>query len=151
MSSHREFYRQNTNPRWDRVSESARSMKNPCAKWARWRTYALTSRDTPLKTFSVETFGAKFLLKINGEPRTVLDSIEMEAGAPPLVLGTQYEMCAAEQQFWMEAVVSGPDERRRWVFLVLINLLVLIFVHLCVLLNRVNLIHNCSSTGIAGR
>ena len=105
MTSHREFYRQNTNPRWDRVSRSARSMKNPCAKLARWRTYALTSRDAPLKKFSVEAFGAKFLLKINGETRTVLDSIEMETGAPALLLGTQYDMCAAQQQFWMEAVV----------------------------------------------
>ena len=107
MSSHREFYRENTNPRWDRVSPSARSMKNPCAKWARWRTYPLTSRDTPLKKLSVEAFGAKFLLKINGEPRTVLDSIEMQRGAPALVLGRQYDMCPAQQQFWMEAVVSG--------------------------------------------
>ena len=82
-------------------------MKNPCAKSARWRTSALTSRDAPLKKFSVEAFGAKFLLMINGETRTVLDSIEMETGAPALVLGTQYDLCAAQQQFWMEAVVRG--------------------------------------------
>ena len=107
VTSHREFYRQNTNPRWDRVSRSARSMKNPCAKSARWRTYALTSRDFAVKKLSVEAFGAKFLLKINGETRTVLDSIEMETGAPALVLGTQYDLCAAHQQFWMESVVRG--------------------------------------------
>jgi hypothetical protein len=110
VTSHLEFYRRNTNPRWDRVSRSARSLKNPCAKSARWRTYALTSRDAPLKKLSVEAFGAKFLLKIDGEIRTVLDSIEMESGAPALVLGTQYSMCAAQQQFWMEAVVSGVNE-----------------------------------------
>ena len=67
----------------------------------------MTSRDAPLKKFSVEAFGEKFLLKINGEFRTVLDSIEMEPGAPALVLGTQYDMCAAQQQFWMEAAVRG--------------------------------------------
>ena len=107
MTSHREFYRQNTNPRWDRVSKSARSMKNPCARSARWRAYALTSRDAALKKFSVEGFGeTKYLLKINGEVRTVLDSIEMEPGAPSLVLGVQYDMCAAQREFWMEAVVS---------------------------------------------
>ncbi len=94
----------------------------------------MTSRDTPLKKLSVEAFGAKFLLKIDGEIRTVLDSIEMESGAPALVLGTQYEMCAAEQQFWMEAVVSGLNERFQRVSLVLIIILVLIFVHLFVLL-----------------
>ena len=112
LTSHLEFYRQNTNPKWDRVSGTARSMKNPCSKSARWRTYALTGRDAALKKLSVETFGTKFLLKINGEPRTVLDSIEMEAGAPALVLGTQYDMCAVQQQFWIEAVVSRPIERR---------------------------------------
>jgi hypothetical protein len=87
-------------------------MKNPCAKFARWRTYALTSRDAPLKKLSVEAFGSKFLLKINGEPRTVLETIEMQRGAPALVLGRQYDMCPAQQQFWMEAVVSEHVARR---------------------------------------
>ena len=114
MTSHREFYRQNTNPRWDRVSHSARPMKNPCAKSARWRAYALTSRDAALKKFSVEAFGTKYLLKINGELRTVLDNIEMEPGAPSLALGIQYDMCVAQREFWMEAVVSAYIERRRW-------------------------------------
>ena len=89
-------------------------MKNPCAKSARWRAYALTSRDAALKKFSVEAFGTKYLLKINGELRTLLDNIEMEPGAPSLVLGTQYDMCVAQREFWMEAVVSAYIERRRW-------------------------------------
>jgi len=106
MSSHREFLRENTNPRWDRVSGTARWLKNPCGKTGRWRTVALTSRDQPQKEISFEAFGSKYLLKIDGEPRTVLNSIEMEPGAPALELGKPYEMCAAYQEFWMEAVVS---------------------------------------------
>lgn len=106
-SSHREFFRENINPVWDRVSGTARSLKNPCGKTARWRTTALTSRDQPRK-ISVETFGTKFLLKIDGENRTVLDSIELVSGAPPLVLGTQYNMCMARREFWMEDVVRDP-------------------------------------------
>jgi hypothetical protein len=74
---------------------------------ARWRTVALTSRDVPLKRFSVERFGAKFLIKINGEPRTLVDNITMEIGAPALVVGVQYEMCRAGQGFWREAAVSA--------------------------------------------
>jgi hypothetical protein len=66
----------------------------------------LTSRDAALKKLSVEAFGSKYLLKIDGEPRTVLDSIELQAGAPPLVLGTEYNMCAAGREFWQEAVVG---------------------------------------------
>jgi len=105
MSSHREFYRENTNPRWDRVSGSARSLVNPCAKTARWRTVALTSRDQPLRRISVERFGAKYLLKIDDKPRTVLDSIELAPGGPGLVLGTQYNMCPPGKEFWREAIV----------------------------------------------
>jgi len=64
----------------------------------------LTSRDQPRK-ISVEPFRGKNLLKIDGEPRTVLDSKELESGAPGLEMGKQYDMCAARREFWTEAVV----------------------------------------------
>ena len=55
----------------------------------------------------VEAFGTKFLLNINGEPRTALDNTEMQRGAPALVLGRQYDVCSSPQQFRMGVVVSG--------------------------------------------
>jgi len=107
MTSHRKFFRENANTRWDRVSDRGRSMKNPCGKTGRWRTVALTSRDS-MKKISFEAFGSKYLLKIDDEPRTLLDSIAMamEDTAPAIQLGTQYDMCKPWREFWKEAVVS---------------------------------------------
>jgi hypothetical protein len=109
MSSHREFYRRHTNPRWDRVSWSAHPTKGPCDQYARWRSIALTGKDGVRDTFSVTPLAGiadKWIIQIDGETRTVVDSIEMEDGAPALVPDKSYEMCNPGREFWQEAVVS---------------------------------------------
>lgn len=110
LSSHREFYRRHTNPRWDRVSQSARSLPSPCNKFARWRTVPLTSRDYALKTLVVEQYRdtGKFMLKVNDEFRTLVDNIEVEdsEGLAVIVPGNEYPLCNPGREFWQEAVVS---------------------------------------------
>lgn len=109
VTSHREFYRRHTNPRWDRVSWSARPTKSPCDQYARWRTIPLISRDSVRNSFSVTPLprdSTKWIIQIDGEPRTVVSSIEMEEGAPALVVNTAYAMCNPDREFWQEAVVS---------------------------------------------
>lgn len=46
MSSHREFYRRRTNPKFEYPFEVGAVGPTPCEKYSRWRKYALTSRDT---------------------------------------------------------------------------------------------------------
>ena len=43
-SSHREYFRRNSNPKWDATSQNARS-DHPCDPYSRWRDYAYTKHD----------------------------------------------------------------------------------------------------------
>eukprot|EP00804_Cyclotella_cryptica_P013853 CCRYP_002403-RF/>CCRYP_002403-RF protein AED:0.04 eAED:0.04 QI:361/1/1/1/0.81/0.82/17/505/2306 len=46
MSSHREFFRRRTNPKFEYPNEIGAVGSTPCEQYSRWRKYALTSRDS---------------------------------------------------------------------------------------------------------
>lgn len=80
MSSHREFYRRHTNPKFEYPFEVGAVGPTPCEKYSRWRKYALTSRDTiqgrrtgwnKFLTISQPVGIAGYVWKVDGHFRTV--------------------------------------------------------------------------------
>ena len=115
LSSHREFFRERTNPRLDRVFNMGKTF-NPCQKGARWRTTALTSKDkTDGKQVSFHAIngGADgYELKVDGDVRTIVETKNLDDNAGPITLveGKPYEVCRNRwHQFWKE---SFGDEFR---------------------------------------
>jgi hypothetical protein len=80
MTSHREFFRKNLD--WSMNHEFANSgsitPQHPCDKYSRWRDYAITGGGDFGKYMVVSEINdggqTKFLLTIDNEPRTVVDT-----------------------------------------------------------------------------
>ena len=108
LTSHREFFRERTNPRLDRVFGVGKTL-DPCQKGARWRTTALTSKDkTDGKFISFSSVAgdgsAPYVLKIDGEVRTIVDNYTLEPEFINLHLDTDYEVCRNSwHAFWRES------------------------------------------------
>lgn len=107
LSSHREFYRERTNPRMDQVYFSARANTTPCEKNARFRTFAFTSNDMVRdKKFSVKSIGdgtsGPFVAMIDGFARTVISSLETEDDNVALTPNQEYDLCHPRNEFWKE-------------------------------------------------
>lgn len=108
LSSHREFYRERTNPRMDQVFFSARGGPNPCDEKSRWRKFSFTSKDMlSEKVFSVTPVAdgggtnGPYVAMIDGFARTVISSLELDSGAL-LALDTDYNLCHPRYDFWKE-------------------------------------------------
>jgi hypothetical protein len=107
LSSHREFFRERLNPRMDQVYFSGKGGPNPCEVNSRWRKFAFIAKDavegnkfmvTPLDTIEG---GRSFVLIINGHPRTVVSSIELDGDAQ-LAVNSEYDLCHPHYNFWRE-------------------------------------------------
>ena len=114
-SSHREFYRQRTNPKWEFPTYNGAVGPGACEVHSRWRTYALTSRDyledrvlLKQKVLTIESLNndgnAPFVWYVEGHARTVVEELgEVTDGngnfIEDIVEGTRYFL-AYNAQTW---------------------------------------------------
>ena len=100
ISSHREFYRKRTNPKYEFPYAVGATGPRPCELHSRWRRYALTSRDqlsnrkTSLsKHLMVELVNGKYVWKVDGHFRTVTtDPPAFTDSGYNMVLGVRYRI-----------------------------------------------------------
>ena len=114
-SIHREFFRQRANPRWERDTFVGRPRgPSPCSKDSRWRNFAFSVKDKikdeeERKTFKVTDLGSGlgFLLSIDGHPRTIVESYDLEPDAATagvsIQLDTDYLICINRNHYWQES------------------------------------------------
>ena len=106
LSSHREYYRERTNPRMDKVFFSGKGGPGPCEKNSRWRKFAFTTKDTvrdnTFKAVSIQDgTNGPYVAMINDHPRTVMSSLELDGGSG-LSPGQEYSLCHPRYNFWKE-------------------------------------------------
>jgi hypothetical protein len=101
MSSHREFYRRRTNPKFEYPYQVGAIGPTPCEKFSRWRKYALTSRDA---LQGRRTLWNKFLLiyqvqgiegyiwKVDEHFRTITKDHPKFSDGTPVELGKRYRI-----------------------------------------------------------
>ena len=84
---HRAYFRKNADfaINDESKSEFGFSPQHPCDINSRWRDYSFVGADFA-KDFVVKPFGDKFLIEIEGEPRTVVDVFE-DKGTTPFYSG----------------------------------------------------------------
>jgi hypothetical protein len=86
LTSHRAYFRQRAN--FDMERQNANRIHrpfHPCAKNARWREYSFLTSDTGL-TVAVTNWNGKYLISVDGYPRTVTDKslwIDMYGNVTP--------------------------------------------------------------------
>jgi hypothetical protein len=101
MSSHREFYRKRTNPKFEYPQDVGAIGPTPCEKYSRWRKYALTSRDTiqgrrtgwnKFLTITQPVGISGFVWKVDGHFRTITKEQPVFTDGTLVELNTRYRI-----------------------------------------------------------
>lgn len=101
MSSHREFYRKRTNPKFEFPQDVGTIGPTPCEKFSRWRKYSLTSRDTiqgrrtawnKFLTITQSEGIVGYIWKVDGQFRTITKEQPRFTDGTLLELGTRYRI-----------------------------------------------------------
>ena len=88
MTSHRAFFRERVDFHlYDAEAIQYLRPAHPCAKYARWREYSFIQNDY-YSTLVVSRWSGKYLLTVDGVPRTVMDTWRDEDSGNNLRLGT---------------------------------------------------------------
>lgn len=126
-TSHREFFRERSNPRWDKAYPTGRPGPHPCEPKSRWRNFAFSIKDArkKLTVHSLHDDGnAPYVLKVDGYVRTIVTDLVFESGPgnnnqaeppPPVQLTTEYEFCldnsySFQESFSFPVLLKIPGE-----------------------------------------
>jgi len=79
---HRAFYRKRANWKLTHESHSAGTVvpMHPCDQYSHWRDYAITTAEYGFYFTILQLPSGKFLMSVDGEPRTVMDEFNEGAG-----------------------------------------------------------------------
>ena len=112
-SSHREFYRKRTNPKFEFPYSVGATGPRPCDLHSRWRRYALTIRDqlSNRKTFwykhlTVELVDGRYVWKVDGYFRTVTTEAPVLEDGSNMVLGVRYRIVHNNGYTWQSDCVG---------------------------------------------
>ena len=128
-TSHREFFRERSNPRWEKAYPTGRPGPHPCEQNSRWRNFAFSVKDSrkKLTVHSLSGDGKPpYVLKVDGYARTIVPDLVFESGPrsnrnsvePPSVNLTtfEYEFCldgaySFQESFNSPVLLKIPGER----------------------------------------
>ena len=113
VSSHRSFFREHTNPKYEYPYKVGATGSRPCEMYSRWRRYALTSRDQlrarktggQLKQLTVESVNGDYVWRVDGHFRTVTAEAQFTDGSS-IELGERYSILHDHGKSWVADCVG---------------------------------------------
>jgi hypothetical protein len=120
-TKHREYFRKRADTITDNnnIGDTAASIQHPCEQYSRWRKYAFTSSDN-FKDFEVvNSVDEKFMIIVDGKPRTIVDSFSDESGEMSGV--GSYAFCTYPPSFTFETFSPVPVSNIRCVYFTLLK------------------------------
>ena len=116
VSSHRAFFREHVNPKYEFPFRVGAVGPRPCELHSRWRRYAITSRDqlSNRKTFwfkhlTIELIGGQYIWKVDGYFRTATTSPPLDTAGNSLELNQRYRILHTNGVTWKRDCIGESN------------------------------------------